>query len=55
MARFHDRTPKPLVGYSLELKTKPNGTIGVFNGWVKLKVNRNDGEQKISISGCAWD
>jgi hypothetical protein len=51
MARFHDRTPKPLVGYSLELKTKPNGTIGVFNGWVKLKVNRNDGEQKISISG----
>lgn len=45
------RTPKPLVGYTLELITKPNGTIGVFQGWVKLKVNRSESEQQISISG----
>lgn len=49
--RFHDRTPKPVVGYTLELKTKPNGTIGPFNGWVKLKVNRQEGEHQISING----
>lgn len=49
--QFKDRNPKPVGGYTLNLKTKPNGTIGVFHGWVKLKVNRNEGEKQISING----
>lgn len=50
-AQFRNQTPQPVVGYTLELKTKPNGTIGVFSGWVKVKVNRKDGVHQIAING----
>ncbi len=43
--------PKPLSGYSVKLKILPNASVGPFNGWVKLKLNRKDGIHQIDVTG----
>ena len=43
--------PKPQSGYTIKVKITPNETEGPFSGWVKLKINRNDGVQKIDVMG----
>lgn len=50
-AKSEGRNPKPLVGYNIDLLTKPNGTIGSFHGWVKLKLNRRNGELMMTTGG----
>lgn len=44
-------TPKPQSGFNVLLKISPDGSVGPFNGWVNLKVNRVEKEQKIDVVG----
>ena len=42
---------QPLAAYVVKLKLSPNGKVGPFSGWVKLKTNRGTGEQTVDILG----
>jgi Protein of unknown function (DUF1573) len=44
--------PKPKSSFTVKLKIIPNETEGPFVGWVKLKLNRNDGTQEIRVVGA---
>ncbi len=44
-------SPKPQSGFNVLLKIAPDGSVGPFNGWVNLKVNRLGKEQKIDVVG----
>ena len=43
--------PNPLSGFKIKLKISPSATVGPFAGWIKVKVNRNNGEKKIDVVG----
>ena len=42
---------KPQSGLTVKLSIKPNGTVGLFNGWVKVKTNLNPEPSKIEVVG----
>lgn len=44
-------TATALSGYRVDLKVLPSGTLGPFQGWVTLKLNRGNGEKQIDFSG----
>jgi Protein of unknown function (DUF1573) len=42
---------KPQSGLTIKLTIKPNGSVGLFNGWVKVKTNLNPEPRKIDVVG----
>ena len=43
--------PEPKSGYSLKLTIKPNGSVGLFSGWVKTKSNLKEEATSIAVKG----
>ena len=46
-----DPNYKPKSGLTVRLTIKPNGTVGLFNGWIKVKSNLNPEPGKIDVVG----
>lgn len=43
--------PEPKSGYSLKLTIKPNGSVGLFSGWVKMKSNLKEEATSMAVKG----
>lgn len=45
------KSPTPLSGFAVKLKISPNGSVGPFNGWIKVKSNLKDEPKTIDVIG----
>lgn len=45
------RSPTPLSGFVVKLKIAPNGSVGPFNGWIKVKSNLKEDAKTINVTG----